>query len=98
MFSIRVSGKSSLAVHGVRFKGVRTISRGKCGMPPREARFGADLLANCWQAKIFLPTRMGQKFSEKLQETLKKAKKSLHPQTKVQESLVPPAGIEPARV
>ena len=40
---------------------------------------------------------MGQKFSEKLQETLKKAKKSLHPQTKVQESLVPPAGIEPAR-
>ena len=94
MFSIRVSEKSSLAVHGVRFKGVRTISRGKCGMPPREARFGADLLAN----EKFLPTRMGQKFSEKLQKPMKKAKKFLHSQTKVQESLVPPAGIEPARI
>ena len=64
----------------------------------RRARFGADLLANCWQMQIFLPTRMGQKFSEKLQKPMEKDKKILHPQTKVQESLVPPAGIEPARV
>lgn len=98
MFSIRVSGKSSLAVHGVRFKGVRTISRGKCGMPPREARFGADLLANCWQAKIFRQHAWDKKFSEKLQKPMEKDKKIPHPQTKVQESLVPPAGIEPARV
>ena len=62
-------------------------------MPPREARFGADLLAN----KNFLPTRMGQKFSEKLQKPMEKDKKIPHPQTNVQESLVPPAGIEPAR-
>ena len=32
------------------------------------------------------------------QKPMKKAKKFPHPQTKVQESLVPPAGIEPARV
>ena len=63
------------------------------------------LVLICWQivGKLlananFLPTRMGQKFSEKLQKTMKKAKKFPHPQTKVQESLVPPAGIEPARV
>ena len=40
---------------------------------------------------------MGQKLSEKLQKPIKKAKKFPHPQTKVQESLVPPAGIEPAQ-
>ena len=59
------------------------------------------LVLICWQIVgkcNFLPTRMGQKFSEKLQKPMKKAKKFPHPQTKVQESLVPPAGIEPARV
>ena len=40
---------------------------------------------------------MGQKFSEKLQKPMEKDKKIPHPQAKVQESLVPPAGIEPAR-
>ena len=74
MFSIRVSGKSSLAVHGVRFKGVRTISRGKCGMPSREARFGADLLANCWQTNFFANTH-GTKIFREVAETDEKSKK-----------------------
>lgn len=49
------------------------------------------LVLICWQIvgkRKFLPTRMGQKFSEKLQKPMKKAKKFPHPQTKVQESLV----------
>lgn len=59
------------------------------------------LVLICWQIvgkrKIFANTH-GTKIFREVAETMKKAKKFPHPQTKVQESLVPPAGIEPARV
>ena len=71
MFSIRVSGKSSLAVHGVRFKGGRTISRGKCGMPPHRAHFGADLLAS----KNFFANTHGTKIFREVAEITEKDKK-----------------------
>ena len=66
-------------------------------MLSRRTRFGADLLANCWQAKIFCQHAWDKNFQRSCRNRWKKAKKIPHPQTKVQESLVPPAGIEPAR-
>lgn len=58
------------------------------------------LVLICWQIvgkrKISANTH-GTKIFREVAENDKKAKKSLHFQTKVQESLVPPAGIEPAR-
>ena len=66
-------------------------------------RFRAKLVLVliCWQTsrkrKISANTH-GTKIFREVAENDKKAKKSLHSQTKVQESLVPPAGIEPARV
>ena len=71
--------KSSLAVHGVRFKGVRTISRGKCGMPPREARFGADLLSNCPQTKNFCQHAWDKNFQRSCRNRWKKTKKNPAP-------------------
>ena len=59
------------------------------------------LVLICWQIvgkrKISANTH-GTKIFREVAENDKKAKKSLHSQTKAQESLVPPAGIEPARV
>ena len=59
------------------------------------------LVLICWQTarkrKISANTH-GTKIFREVAENDKKAKKFLHSQTKVQESLVPPAGIEPARV
>lgn len=59
------------------------------------------LVLICWQTarkrKIFANTH-GTKFFREVAENDKKSKKFLHSQTKAQESLVPPAGIEPARV
>ena len=58
------------------------------------------LVLICWQIvgkrKISANTH-GTKIFREVAENDKKAKKSLHSQTKAQESLVPPAGIEPAR-
>ena len=58
------------------------------------------LVLICWQivgkCKFFANTH-GTKIFREVAENDKKAKKSLHSQTKAQESLVPPAGIEPAR-
>ena len=62
-----------------------------------KARFTDDLLAKLLAMALNLPTGMGQKLKYGLQKHAENAKKSPHPQTKVQESLVPPAGIEPAR-
>ena len=59
------------------------------------------LVLICWQTarkrKISANTH-GTKIFREVAENDKKAKKFPHPQAKVQESLVPPAGIEPARV
>ena len=58
------------------------------------------LVLICWQIvgkrKIFANTH-GTKIFREVAETDEKSKKFPHPQAKVQESLVPPAGIEPAR-
>ena len=62
-------------------------------MPPRRAHFGADLLAS----KNFFANTHGTKIFREVAGNTEKDKKNLHPQAKVQESLVPPAGIEPAR-
>ena len=58
------------------------------------------LVLICWQIigkRNFFANTHGTKFFREVAENDKKAKKFLHSQTKVQESLVPPAGIEPAR-
>lgn len=59
------------------------------------------LVLICWQIvgkrRIFANTH-GTKIFREVAETDEESKKFPHPQTKVQESLVPPAGIEPARV
>ena len=59
------------------------------------------LVLICWQIvgkQKFSANTHGTKIFREVAETDKKDKKIPHPQTKVQESLVPPAGIEPARV
>ena len=59
------------------------------------------LVLICWQIvgkQKFSANTHGTKIFREVAEITEKDKKFLHPQTKVQESLVPPAGIEPARV
>ena len=59
------------------------------------------LVLICWQIvgkQKFSANTHGTKILREVAETDEKSKKFPHPQTKVQESLVPPAGIEPARV
>ena len=59
------------------------------------------LVLICWQIvgkQKFSANTHGTKIFREVAEITEKDKKIPHPQTKVQESLVPPAGIEPARV